>query len=156
MNGERRTNDSVERAARMSIWGGAALERCGNRIIVGAALAAEATLSTRRLLPHRTRTITLAAILLAWFIPTFTFPAAGADIYKAHCSPCHGTKGAGDTMLGRNLNLRPLGSDEVQKQSDDELFTIISKGRNRMPAFNRRLTKDQMGDLVKYIRSLKK
>ncbi len=80
----------------------------------------------------------------------------GADIYKTKCSACHGKNGAGDTMLGKNLKLRPLGSDDVQERSDDELFTIISKGKNRMPPFDRKLSKDQIHDVVKYIRSLKK
>ena len=98
----------------------------------------------------------LVVIALALMLSTSSVAESAAETYKAHCSACHGAKGAGDTMIGRNLKLRVLGSDDVQKRSDDELFTIISKGRNRMPAFNRRLTKDQMGDLVKYIRSLKK
>ena len=59
-------------------------------------------------------------------------------------------------MLGRNLKLRPLASDAVQKQSDDELTTIISKGKNRMPPFDHKLSKDQIRDVVKHIRSLKK
>jgi mono/diheme cytochrome c family protein len=44
----------------------------------------------------------------------------------------------------------------VQKQSDDELATIISKGKSKMPSFDRKLSKDQIADVVKYIRSLKK
>jgi len=61
-------------------------------------------------------------------------------------------------MLGRNLKLRPLDSDEVQKQSDEELATLISKGKgkDRMPAFEHKLTREQIGDLVRYIRALKK
>ncbi len=59
-------------------------------------------------------------------------------------------------MIGRNLNLRALGSTEVQKKSDDELFSIISKGKNRMPSFDRKLSKDQIRDVVRYIRALKK
>jgi mono/diheme cytochrome c family protein len=97
-----------------------------------------------------------AKILLALFFSTYVFADSGADIYKTRCSACHGKNGAGDTMLGKNLKLRPLGSNDVQKQSDDELFTIISKGKRRMPPFDRKLSKDQIHDLVKYIRSLKK
>ena len=97
-----------------------------------------------------------AKILLALFFCTYVFADSGADIYKTKCSACHGKNGAGDTMLGKNLKLRPLGSDDVQKQSDDELFTIISKGKKRMPPFDHKLSKDQIRDLVKYIRSLKK
>ena len=98
----------------------------------------------------------LAVIVLAFMFSTYTFADSGADTYKTKCSACHGKNGAGDTMLGKNLKLRPLGSDDVQKQSDDELFTIISKGKKRMPPFDRKLSKDQIRDLVKYIRSLKK
>jgi cytochrome c6 len=98
----------------------------------------------------------LAVILLALLLPTYTLAEPGADTYKAHCSACHGANGAGDTMLGKNLKLRALGSPDVQKQSDDELVTIISKGKNRMPSFDRKLSKAQIGDLVKYIRSLNK
>jgi len=115
------------------ILGCAALQRCGNRALLNAAV-----------------------ILLALLFSTYTFADSGADIYKTKCSACHGKNGAGDTMLGKNLKLRALGSDDVQKQSDDELFTIISKGKKRMPPFDRKLSRDQIRDLVKYIRSLKK
>jgi cytochrome c553 len=98
----------------------------------------------------------LATILLALFLSGYTFADSGADIYKSKCSACHGASGAGDTMLGKNLKIRPLGSADVQKQSDDELFAITSKGTNRMPAFNRKLSKDQIADVVRYIRTLKK
>jgi cytochrome c6 len=82
----------------------------------------------------------------------------GAEIYKARCSACHAASGAGDTMLGKNMKLRALGSPDVQKQSDQELATIISRGKNsknRMPAYERRLTKDQIAAVVRYIRTLK-
>jgi mono/diheme cytochrome c family protein len=137
------------------ILGGAALQRCGNATVLSAASAAEITFSNRKLLPRPAKP-PLAVIVLALMFSTYTFADNGADIYKTKCSACHGKNGAGDTMLGKNLKLRPLGSDDVQKQSDDELFTIISKGRKRMPPFDRKLSKDQIHDLVKYIRSLKK
>ena len=115
------------------ILDGAALQRCGNRAVLNAAV-----------------------ILLALLFSTYTFADSGADVYKTKCSACHGKNGAGDTMLGKNLKLRPLSSDDVQQQSDDELFTIISKGKKRMPPFDRKLSRDQIHDLVKHIRSLKK
>ena len=58
-------------------------------------------------------------------------------------------------MLGKNLKIRSLRSPEVQKQSDEELFNIISKGRYKMPAFDRKLSKEQIRELVRHIRSLK-
>jgi cytochrome c6 len=98
----------------------------------------------------------LVVILLVLLSSTYTLADTGADIYKARCSACHGARGAGDTMIGKNLKLRALVLDDVQQQSDDELATIISKGKNKMPAYGGRLSKDQIRDLVRHIRSLKK
>ena len=52
--------------------------------------------------------------------------------------------------------MRDLGSADVQKQSDDELITIVTKGKGKMPAYDGKLTKEQITDVVKYIRTLKK
>jgi mono/diheme cytochrome c family protein len=99
----------------------------------------------------------LVVVTLAPLLSSHARADTPPAVYKSKCSACHGVKGAGDTMLGKNLNLRPLGSPDVQEQSDDELFVIISKGKKkkRMPAFENRLSRDQIGDLVRYIRSLK-
>jgi cytochrome c6 len=102
------------------------------------------------------RAVSLAVVLLALLFSTYAVADGGAVTYRDHCSACHGANGAGDTMLGKNLKLRSLASVEAQKQSDDELAIIISKGKDRMPAFGRKLTKGQIADVVTYIRSLKK
>jgi cytochrome c6 len=138
------------------ILGGAALQRCGGHPDVNAALAAEVRISSRRLVLPRSSKVSLAILLLALLFSTYTFADSGAVTYKDHCSACHGSNGAGDTMLGKNLKLRSLASDEVQTKSDDDLARIISKGKGRMPAYDRKLSKDQIGDVAKYIRSLKK
>ncbi len=59
-------------------------------------------------------------------------------------------------MIGKNQKIRSLRSAEVQKQSDDQLFNIISKGRYKMPAFDRKLSKWEIHDLVRHIRSFSK
>ncbi|MFZ0684269.1 MAG: cytochrome c [Terriglobales bacterium] len=93
---------------------------------------------------------------LALFSSTLAFAETAADMYKMKCASCHGADGSGDTMLGKNLKLRSLASPEVQSQSDGQLAAITSQGKNRMPAYDRKLSKDQIAALVKYIRSLKK
>ncbi len=98
----------------------------------------------------------LSAVIVISLFSICAFADSGADIYKAHCSACHATSGAGDTMLGKNLKLRSLSSPEVQQQSDEELFSITSKGKNRMPAYGRKLSQQQIEAVVKHIRSLKK
>ena len=82
--------------------------------------------------------------------------ADGAADFKQRCTPCHGSKGSGDTKLGQNLHVRDLGSADVQKQSDAELTGIIAKGKSTMPGYEDKLSRDQIRDVVKFIRALKK
>ncbi|MGA2353947.1 MAG: cytochrome c [Terriglobales bacterium] len=93
--------------------------------------------------------------MLALLFSTYAFAESASDTYKKKCSACHGAKGAGDTLLGKNLKLRPLNSPEVQDKSDAEITMIIGKGRNKMPRFDDKLSKDQIRALVEYVRSLK-
>ena len=100
------------------------------------------------------------AILVVISILVLAFAAVAqaedaAAIYKAKCATCHGTTGAGDTGMGKTLKLRALGSADVQKQTDDELNTIISKGKAKMPAYAGKLSADDVKGLVKFIRTLK-
>lgn len=94
--------------------------------------------------------------LLALLSITTLGLADGGAEFKTRCAPCHGEKGAGDTKLGQHLQVPDLGSPEVQKQSDAQLLEVISKGKGKMPGNEGKLSKDQINDLVKYIRSLKK
>jgi mono/diheme cytochrome c family protein len=134
---------------------GATRQRCDNRANVNAALAAEDTFSNRGLIPPCVTRTCLALIALA-LLSSYMLAQSAAVTYKEHCSACHAANGAGDTMLGKNMKLRSLASPEVQNRSDEDLFAIISKGKNRMPAYERKLSKQQIGDVVKYLRSLKK
>ena len=95
-------------------------------------------------------------MMLALAFSTYTFADAGGDTFKAKCAACHGATGAGDTTMGKNMKLRDLGSADVQKQTDDELTTIITAGKNKMPAYGAKLSKEQIGEVVKFIRTLKK
>jgi len=44
----------------------------------------------------------------------------------------------------------------VQSQSDAQLTDIVAKGKNKMPAYDGKLTKEQIGQVVAYIRELGK
>ena len=100
-----------------------------------------------------------AALMVFALVPAFSQCAiadAGADTFMAKCAPCHGKTGKGDTKMGQHFRLRDLGSSDVQKQSEDELVAIIAKGKGKMPPYGPKLTSEQIEDLVKFIRSLKK
>ena len=99
----------------------------------------------------------LIVISLTVVFSVYTFAESGEDIFKRKCAGCHGANGAGNTTIGKNLKLRDLGSPDVQKQTDEELSAIIGKGKSgKMPPFENKLTKEQISDVVKFIRTLKK
>lgn len=98
--------------------------------------------------------VAVAAGLLS---PAISFADdASAGLFKTKCAGCHGADGKGETAMGKTLKLRDLGSADVQKQSDDELTTIVSAGKNKMPAYGKSLSADQVKGLVGFVRSLKK
>lgn len=80
----------------------------------------------------------------------------GPTLYKTKCAMCHGADGKGETPMGKKLNLRDLGSAEVQKQTDAELTTIIAKGKGKMAPFGTKLTAEQIGQVVAHVRELGK
>jgi len=102
------------------------------------------------------RRATLSFIFAAMMLCSYSFAESSADTYKAKCSACHGKRGDADTMIGKNLKLRPLHSPEVQNQSDEQIFNVISRGKDRMPAFDKKLSKEQIHELVRYVRTLTK
>ena len=78
-----------------------------------------------------------------------------AALYKTKCASCHGADGKGDTAVGKKLGVRDFHSPEVAKAKDAELIEITTKGKEKMPAYDKKLTEDQIKELVKFIRSLK-
>jgi cytochrome c6 len=99
---------------------------------------------------------TLIVLAVTVAFSTLSAAESAPDIYKTKCAICHGATGAGDTAMGKNLKIRDLSSADVQKQSDADLANIIKNGKGKMPKYEGTLTDQQINDLVKYIRTLKK
>ena len=78
-----------------------------------------------------------------------------AALYKSKCQVCHGADGKGDTVMGKKLGVKDFHSPECAKMSDDELFKITKEGKGKMPVYDKKLTDDQIKDLIKFIRTLK-
>jgi cytochrome c553 len=97
----------------------------------------------------------LAAMLLTWGPSLVSAaPDAAAD-YKAKCASCHGADGKGTTPVGKAMNLRDLGSAEVQSQTDEQLFEVIAKGKGKMPGYEKSLGAEKCKEQVAFIRSMK-
>ena len=79
-----------------------------------------------------------------------------ATTFKTNCASCHGMDGSGNTAPGKQLKVRDLRSAEVQKQADNKLTEIIAKGKNKMPGYSSKMSKDQISQLVAHIRAMAK
>lgn len=96
----------------------------------------------------------VAAVMLA--LPLGALAADGAAVYKARCASCHGADGKGETPVGKKMELRDLGSADVQKQTDAQIEEITAKGKGKMPAFEGKLKPEEITALVAHMRSFKK
>jgi len=76
---------------------------------------------------------------------------AGA-LYAKNCARCHGANGSGKDSRGRNLT----SAKWQESVSDERIFNSIANGRERMPAFGKKLSDAQIEALVAYVRKLKK
>jgi len=77
-----------------------------------------------------------------------------AALYKAKCQVCHGPDGKG-TAAGQKLGVKDLHSPEVAKMTDPQLLEIAKKGKEKMPAYDKKLTDAQLKGLITFIRSFK-
>jgi mono/diheme cytochrome c family protein len=75
-------------------------------------------------------------------------------LFKGKCAMCHGPDGAGKTMMGEKLKIPDLRSADVQKKSDADLKALIAKGKDKMPAYETKLSKEQIDSMVVFIRDL--
>ncbi len=112
-----------------------------------------------------TRQLTLTGVFFLGMMVIFTSvysqpkakaSAQGQTIFKTNCILCHGADGSGQTPVGQQFKVRDLRSGEVQRQSNAQLAAIITKGKGKMPPFEKNLNKEQVTDLVIFIRQLAK
>lgn len=124
-------------------------------------LAALHSVITRTLQTERSKGEAMK--LMSWMLPVCLLLAPmalaaedGAALFKSKCALCHGADGSGDTPMGKKLALKALGSESVQKLTDEQISQTIVKGKGKMPAFDKKLTPDQVRALVAHVRSLRK
>ena len=109
--------------------------------------------------------ITIIAVLLT-IVPltavSQTDPANGKEIFEQMCAGCHGTKGDGGA--GQKSGFVPrvptlANKEYMNSVPDDYLVMIIKKGGEymgkmaAMPAWEKRLSEQQIRDVVAHIRT---
>ena len=83
--------------------------------------------------------------------------AAGKAVYTKSCATCHGVAGEGKEALAKALKveMRHLGSAEVQAKSDDALRKDVLDGVRKMKPVKGLNDKD-LSNLIAYLRALTK
>ncbi len=85
--------------------------------------------------------------------------ADGKTLWVTHCQSCHGKKGMGDGTKAPQLKTEAgdFSKDMTQKQTDGSLFYKITKGRDDMPSFRKKIPEnDDIWSLVNFMRTMKK
>jgi mono/diheme cytochrome c family protein len=73
-----------------------------------------------------------------------------SELFKQYCAKCHGENGKGDTPKGQQLMARDFTDAEWQAgESDSELIKSVTNGKEDMPPWGKKLTKEQIESLVK-------
>lgn len=73
-----------------------------------------------------------------------------SDLFKQYCAKCHGEDGTGNTPKGKQLKARNFTDPDWQSaKSDEDLIKIVTRGGEDMPAFGKKLDKEQIEGLVK-------
>jgi mono/diheme cytochrome c family protein len=80
----------------------------------------------------------------------------GAATYKSKCQKCHGTDGMSHTFDGKMSGAVNLTDPKIVQTPDADLITVVTNGKKHMPAFEKKLTADQITAVVAYVRTLQK
>ena len=73
-----------------------------------------------------------------------------SDEFIQYCAKCHGEDGKAQTARGKQLKARDFTDQEFQSdESDADLIESVTKGKDDMPPFGKKLSKEQIESLVK-------
>jgi mono/diheme cytochrome c family protein len=88
--------------------------------------------------------------------PAFGGAKEGKDVYDKSCKTCHAADGKGNPGIAKmmKVEMRALGSKEVQATSDADLKKIVTTGKGKMKPVAA-VTGKQLDDVVAYVRTLK-
>ena len=81
----------------------------------------------------------------------------GREVYTAHCGRCHGADGAGRTRMAEVVEPPDMSDPAWQRQrSTSRMVASVANGRGQMPAFKKKLSRQEIAAAVAYVRTLKR
>jgi cytochrome c6 len=98
--------------------------------------------------------ITVMLLGIAIFTFAFSSPAlavdavSGAKVFSANCASCHA---GGKNLVQANKNLKKEALQKYDMYSAEAIIAQVTKGKNAMPAFGKRLKADQIEDVTAYV-----
>jgi mono/diheme cytochrome c family protein len=101
-------------------------------------------------------TVTLGGLLISGAVMFGADVAAGKAAYEKACRSCHGTDGTPNAKIAAmmKVEMRHLGSKEVQAMSDVDHKKIITDGKGKMKPI-KTISGAAVDDVVAYLRTLK-
>jgi cytochrome c oxidase cbb3-type subunit 3 len=98
-----------------------------------------------------------AVLALSGCDSLFPHRSEGEKLYREHCAKCHGLDGAGNTVQSMGNEYADLVDDVWRKGGDDDsIASVIREGVfGQMPAYNDKLTEQQIRAVVRYVRVLR-
>lgn len=101
-----------------------------------------------------------AAALTAAFLaaaPAVVAADERSEAWQANCSVCHGDDGKGQTEEGKKKGARDLTNAKWQDRMEDaRMVRSVTKGHDKMPSFEKKLSADEIKALVAEVRTLAK
>jgi cytochrome c6 len=86
-----------------------------------------------------------------------------AENWENHCMKCHGADGRAQTKAGKKLKVRDYTDPAVQEEmKDDTMYIAIAEGvkneagKETMKGYKDELSAEEMAELVKFIRGMKR
>ena len=105
----------------------------------------------------KTTALGLGLVLAA----SISLAAPAAENWENNCAKCHGADGKGETKVGKKLKVKDYTDAAVQaKLTDADLVKAITEGvtegdKEKMKSFKDTFTKDEIADLVAFVRKFK-
>jgi cytochrome c oxidase cbb3-type subunit 3 len=81
----------------------------------------------------------------------------GREVYADKCARCHGSDGQGRTRMGETVEAPDLSDPAWQKaRGDARMIASVANGRGQMPAFKKRLSRQDIAASIAYVRTLRR
>lgn len=81
----------------------------------------------------------------------------GRAVYEARCTRCHGADGAGRTRMAEIVEPPDMSDPAWQrKRGSARMIASVANGLGQMPAFKKKLTRQEIAAAVAYVRTLKR